>query len=112
VTSPLVLAGYRSFAAEHLDQLGWAIADTELVAVTRYAEAVPLLRVFHPALPCIGESVSVVPTENAKRSWEWWFRLSDGRLIAECDDLNRAVGQILEALDPILRVVARQRSAP
>ncbi|MFC9973215.1 hypothetical protein ACFVH6_20220 [Spirillospora sp. NPDC127200] len=101
-------AAYQSAAAEYLDQLGWAVAKTELVAVTRYGQEIPLLRVFHPALSIVGESISAVPREDAESAW--WFRLSDGTYMAPCTDLPLAVSEIFRALEPIFRVVERQRS--
>ncbi|MFI0350381.1 hypothetical protein [Actinomadura sp. 9N407] len=103
--------GYRALAAEHLDGLGWAIADTELVAVTRYAEAVPLLRVFHPKVPVVGESIIAAPAQEAQSEAVWWYWLPDGSPLAPCTDLPRTVERIFEALDPIIRIAHRVCSA-
>lgn len=106
------LASYRPAAAEHLEELGWAVAETELAAVARYAEAIPLLRVFHPSLPCIGESISAVPVCGQNGSASWWYRLSDGGLLAPCADPTCAVERLHEALAPILQVVTRNQAVP
>lgn len=105
------LATYRAMAAEQLDRLGWAIADTELVAVTRYAEAVPLLRVFHPKLPMVGESISALPGQEDGRDSEWWYRLPDGNGLAPCADLPRTIERLFEWLDPVIRLAHGERAA-
>jgi hypothetical protein len=102
--------GYRALAAEHLDRLGWAIADTELVAVTRYAEAVPSLRVFHPKVPVIGESIIAASTQEAQGEAVWWYWLPDGSRLAPCTDLPRTLERIFKALDPIIRIAHGARA--
>jgi hypothetical protein len=99
---------YRSMAAEHLDRLGSTLAECELAAVTRYAGLVPLLRVFHPALPCIGETVAAMPFQDGQGACVWWFVLPGYDFLARCSDLERTVERLFEALAPIIQVVTGQ----
>jgi hypothetical protein len=104
------LVKYRPLAAEHLDLLGWVIADTDLTAVTRYAEVIPLLRVSHPALPCMGESVSAMPMPDGKGANVWWFMLPIGGLLTPCSDLAGTVERLYTVLAPIFQAADGRRS--
>ncbi|MFB4314757.1 hypothetical protein [Actinomadura sp. 21ATH] len=106
---PAITDDYRATAAACLDRLGWAVADTELVAVTRYAEAVPMLRVFHPKLPNVGESISAVPVREDGADPVWWYRHSGGGRLAPCADPSRALECVFELLDLVIRIAHGER---
>ncbi|MFB4314363.1 hypothetical protein [Actinomadura sp. 21ATH] len=88
---------------ESLEALGQALAAAGWRAVPRYDEIPVRLRVFHPTLPVVGETVNVTSERTGP-----WFRSSTGRPLARCDDLPRAVaaidqllGRFLPAREPI-----------
>ncbi|MGI5163640.1 hypothetical protein ACQEU3_04725 [Spirillospora sp. CA-253888] len=79
----------------HLDSLSWALVDAGWATTSRTCETIPLLRVVHPDLPLIRESITV----HGHR-WRLWFHDSSGRAIAPVSDLRRAVAAIGASLEP------------
>ncbi|MEW2353958.1 hypothetical protein [Spirillospora sp. NPDC029432] len=83
--------------AELLEALGRALAEAGWRAVPRYDEIPVRLRIFHPTLPVVGETVSVTSERGGA-----WFRSSTGRPLAPCRDLPRAVAAINATLGRFL----------
>jgi hypothetical protein len=87
-------------AVVRLDRLASALGSAGYWCETRYLAVPSLLRVRHPALPVLGESVAAVPGPGAFGTRVWWFRSSSGAFIAQCGDLRRAVEVIAGLLAP------------
>jgi hypothetical protein len=68
-----------SSIAPHLDRLAQEVIREGWKAVPRYDAPYPLLRVFDPAAPEFGESVTLVP---GTASGIWWYRSSTGEDLA------------------------------
>ncbi|MFC5744093.1 hypothetical protein [Actinomadura rugatobispora] len=73
--------------AEILRELGQALADAGWRVEVRTHELPVRLRVVHPSLPEVGDTVRVASDEP-------WFRSSTGAHMARCDDLQGAVDYI------------------
>ncbi|WP_433333992.1 hypothetical protein [Spirillospora sp. CA-294931] len=78
----------------HLDALGGALAEAGWSSLSRYHEKPPLLRVFHPATPWFGDSVSVADSLEGTP----WFWSSTGDPLAPCADLEKAVARVEEQI--------------
>ena len=74
----------------HLDALGQGLAEAGMSVATRYWERPALLRVVSPALPGVGESVSVAEGPDGQP----WFRCSSGTLFAPCRDVPGATAEV------------------
>jgi hypothetical protein len=93
----------RVNSAVHLDRLAIALGEVEYDCVRRSDGGLLRLRVWHPTLPVLGESVSTVPGPGSTPgALVWWFRCSSGNLLAPCGDVNSAVTQILRLLAPFV----------
>ncbi len=84
---PLTARWLLNRLARALRRHGWTVDR-------RYAETRPMLRVFFPDAPCLGESVTVAAGDGG-----WWYRSSTGELLAPCSDMDRAVSQVTTALE-------------
>jgi hypothetical protein len=80
----------------HLDRLGRALAKRGWSSRIRLSASPPLLRVPVPGVPCVGESIRVVPVTGKGQ----WFRSSTGTLLAPCHDVDTAVHEIARLLAP------------
>lgn len=78
----------------HLERLGRVLAERG--RPSRLSASPPLLRVPVPGVPCVGESIRVVPVARAGR----WFRSSAGLLLAPCHDVDTAAREIARLLAP------------
>ncbi|NVI88519.1 hypothetical protein [Actinomadura sp. BRA 177] len=74
--------------ARRLRRRGWS-------AQARFGDGAPLVRLFDPRVPYIGDSVMVVWDETGRR-----FRSSTGELLASCDDADSACVRVAELLVP------------
>ncbi|GAB2846201.1 hypothetical protein GCM10022221_51870 [Actinocorallia aurea] len=63
------------------------------------------LRVWHPRLAGVGLCVEVCPRPGAGELVEAWFE-SNGDLLALCSEWDRAAGEVVKLMWPILAVVA------
>ncbi|RFS85477.1 hypothetical protein D0T12_10600 [Actinomadura spongiicola] len=82
----------------HLDALADALAFAGWTCVPRYDEATPLLRVFSPSLPMIGESISV----KAGVGGVPWFISSTGDPLRPCHDVPGACVEVSVRLAPLV----------
>lgn len=69
----------------HLESLAADLTAHGLVCEVRDEERHTLLRVWHPSVPMVGESVRAIPVGG--RSQVWWFYDSSGQPVARCKDL-------------------------
>ncbi|WP_152563814.1 hypothetical protein [Actinomadura welshii] len=85
----------RPFTARRrLDRLARALRRHGWTVDRRYLETLPMLRVFFPDAPCLGDSITVVSGDGG-----WWYRSSTGELLAPCSDLDLAVSQLSTLLE-------------
>ncbi|GAA2415725.1 hypothetical protein GCM10010191_27570 [Actinomadura vinacea] len=83
-------------AHRYLDRLARAMRRYGWTAELRYAQQPPiLLRVYSEAVPCIGESVSVLQENGA-----WWYRASYGVWLAQCTNVPLAAQRLSVLLTP------------
>jgi hypothetical protein len=73
--------------ARALRRQGWTVDR-------RYLETLPMLRVFFPGAPCLGDSITVVGGDGG-----WWYRSSTGELLAPCSRVDLAVSRISTLLE-------------
>ncbi len=73
--------------ARVLRRRGWRVER-------RYAETLPMLRVYFPGVAGLGESVTVVRGDGG-----WWFRSSRGVLLAPCWDVGLGASRVASSLD-------------
>lgn len=90
--------GDPSGDADHLDALAGAL-DANVWRAVRYGDAPPQLRVTRPAVPVIGETITVICAPSGP-----WFRSSTGDLMAPCGDLDGAVEHIERTLGRLVQV--------
>ncbi|TDD73490.1 hypothetical protein E1293_31280 [Actinomadura darangshiensis] len=90
-------------ARRQLNRLARALRRRGWTVDRRYAETCPMLRVFFPDMPCLGDSVTVAGGDGG-----WWYRSSTGELLAPCADMDLAVTQVTTALE---RWIAMARSS-
>ncbi|WP_433233984.1 hypothetical protein [Actinomadura nitritigenes] len=86
--------------ADRLDMLARALADAGWSSSPRYERIPPLIHVFAPDLPWFGESVLVADGPAGVP----WFESSTGDLLAPCDDLTCAVGEIAAGMARLLAI--------
>ncbi|MGI5166598.1 hypothetical protein ACQEU3_19815 [Spirillospora sp. CA-253888] len=91
-----------------LNQLAAALTAQGWTVSLRVNGRMPLLRVCAPALPIVGESISVRPRGRSRRLW---FYSSNGTPISPCHDLPTAVRQVGELMTPC-RLVAERFAQP
>lgn len=85
----------RPFTARrHLNRLARTLRRRGWTVDHRYAETRPILRVFFPDAPCLGDSITVAAGNGG-----WWYRSSTGELLAPCADIDLAVSRVTTALD-------------
>ncbi|MFD0683387.1 hypothetical protein [Actinomadura fibrosa] len=84
-------------AVRHLDTLGGELAARGHRVALRYGPPA-LLRVSHPALPVLGESVAVRPGPDGLP----WFAASTGVLLAPCSDVPEAARKVVDGLAPFV----------
>ncbi|WP_242911413.1 hypothetical protein [Actinomadura terrae] len=96
-----------AFITGHLDRLaqecvrqGWQVAP-------QYAETYPLLRIFDPAAPHIGESATLVP---GSATGVWKYRSSTGEDLAPHDAPARAAAKITRILTPYITAALAPRT--
>jgi hypothetical protein len=83
-------------AAAHLDALAKAVADAGLQSRSRYDQTPAVLQVWHPALPVVGESVTVTAGPDGQPG----YRSSLGDVLAPCTDPARAVAALQARVHP------------
>ncbi|WP_207924071.1 hypothetical protein, partial [Actinomadura bangladeshensis] len=84
---PLTARRLLNRLARALRRQGWTVDR-------RYFETPPMLRVFFPGAPCLGDSVTIAAGDGG-----WWYRSSTGELLAPCSDMELAVSRVMTALD-------------
>lgn len=80
---------------ELLQALGSALGGEGWMVLLITNDGPVRLRVFHLAVPGVGETVSVMPTRGGP-----WFRSSTGAPMAACSDIPGAVAFIDRVLGP------------
>lgn len=78
-----------------LERLRRALCREGWVAQRRYSGALVMLRVYSSAVPCIGDSITVVRGDGG-----WWFRSSTGDLLAPCSHVDLAAAEVSASLRP------------
>ncbi|GAA1872901.1 hypothetical protein [Actinomadura bangladeshensis] len=86
----------------HLDRLAQEVIREGWKAVPRYEGPCPLLRVFDPAIPDFGESISLVPGTTPDI---WWYRSSAGEDLAPHTRPGLAAERITRILLPYVTAV-------
>ncbi|WP_412516229.1 hypothetical protein K8Z49_35270 [Actinomadura madurae] len=76
-----------------LNRLARALRRQGCTVDRRYFETRPMLRVFFPAMPCLGDSITVVGGSGG-----WWYRSSTGELLAPCSRADLAAGRVSASL--------------
>ncbi|MEV5573288.1 hypothetical protein AB0L06_24860 [Spirillospora sp. NPDC052269] len=98
-------AGARAVRADvedhHLGRLAWALAENGWMSSSRPWERPRLLRVYHPLVPHIGESVQVRRCRG-----RLFFFDSTGHVLGHVRKLERAVAGLDAQLEPC-RVAAQ-----
>ncbi|MFG1858616.1 hypothetical protein ACGFJT_42760 [Actinomadura geliboluensis] len=82
-------------ARRHLNRLARRLRRGGWTAQPRYDESPPLLRVFDPRVPCVGESVTAVRDGSG-----WWFVSSTGGRLGACSDLEGTCAGVAASLVP------------
>jgi hypothetical protein len=85
-----------------LYRLGQALRRRGWMAHRRYGEPLVMLRVYSSAVPCLGESITVVRGDGG-----WWFRSSTGVLLAPCSRVDLAASEVSALLQPWVAAVCR-----
>ncbi|CNF01253.1 Uncharacterised protein [Mycobacterium tuberculosis] len=78
-----------------LDRLRRPLRREGWVAERRYDGSLVMLRVYSSAVPCIGDSITVVRGDGG-----WWFRSSTGDLLAPCSHVDLAASEVSALLGP------------
>jgi hypothetical protein len=91
----------------HLDRLAQEVIREGWKAVPRYDGPCPLLRVFDPAVPDFGESITLVPGTT---SGVWWYRSSTGEDLAPHTKPARAAERITRILVPYVTAALAAQS--
>ncbi|SFQ34465.1 hypothetical protein SAMN04489713_1285 [Actinomadura madurae] len=91
----------------YLDQLAHEIIRQGWKAVPRYDGPHPLLRVFDPAVPDFGESITLVPGTTPD---VWWYRSSTGENLAPHTKPARAAERITRILLPFVTAALAART--
>jgi hypothetical protein len=91
----------------HLDRLAHEVIREGWKAVPRYDGPHPLLRVFDPAVPDFGESITLVPGTTPDI---WWFRSSTGEDLAPHTKPVRAAERITRILIPFVTAALAART--
>ncbi|MFC9973479.1 hypothetical protein ACFVH6_21555 [Spirillospora sp. NPDC127200] len=96
---------------ERLAELAVALGARGLVCSPRYQETPPVLRVWNPEVPIVGESISAVigPLPPDGKT-PWWYRCSCKHLIAGCDDPTQAATLIFDHLEHYIKGAKRVRA--
>lgn len=81
----------------HLDRLAQEVIRERWRAVLRYDGRYPLLRVFAPAVPDFGESITLVPGTTPGI---WWYQSSTGEDLAPRTKPVHAAKRITRILTP------------
>jgi hypothetical protein len=89
----------RADPAADLDLLARAVREAGFECVRRGDGGLLRVRVWHPALPGFGESVSTVPGPGGMQPW---FRCSSGTLLAPCGDPAGAAAHVVRLLAPFV----------
>ncbi|WP_433461721.1 hypothetical protein [Spirillospora sp. CA-128828] len=76
-------------------------------AVPRYDGPHPLLRVFDPAVPDFGESITLVPGRTPDI---WWYQASTGEDLAPHNKPSRAAERITRILTPYVTAALAART--
>ncbi|MFA1546611.1 hypothetical protein [Actinomadura chokoriensis] len=82
-------------ARRHLNRLARRLRRRGWAAQPRYGGSPPLLRVFDPRVPSVGDSVTTVRDGDG-----WWFASSTDDRLATCSDLDGACVGVAEMLVP------------
>ena len=96
-----------SSIAVHLDRLAQEVIHEGWKAVPRYDGPCPLLRVFDPAVPDLGESITLVPGTTPDI---WWYRSSTGEDLAPHTRPVRAAERITRILIPYVTAALAAQS--
>jgi hypothetical protein len=91
----------------HLDRLAQEVIREGWKAVPRYDGPHPLLRVFDPAVPDFGESITLVPGTTRD---VWWYRSSTGEDLAPHTKPIRAAERITRILIPFVTAALAART--
>lgn len=91
----------------HLDRLAQEVIREGWKAVPRYDGGCPLLRVFDPAVPDFGESITLVPGTTPD---VWWYRSSTGEDLAPHTKPIHAAERITRILTPYVAAVLAART--
>ncbi|SNS69960.1 hypothetical protein [Actinomadura mexicana] len=91
----------------HLDRLAHELIREGWKAVPRYDGPLPLLRVFDPAVPGLGESVTLAPGSTSDA---WWYRSSTGEDLAPHTSPARAAERITRILTPYVAAALAARA--
>jgi hypothetical protein len=89
----------------YLDSLAYELIRTGWAALPRYSAPQPALHVFAPAVPSVGESISVAPAPGTE---EHWYRSSTGSLLAPCTQPRDAARAVIAVLSPWVKAVIAQ----
>ncbi|MFG2248184.1 hypothetical protein [Spirillospora sp. NPDC048823] len=96
-----------SSVTTHLDRLSTEVIREGWQTLRRYDGPHPLLRVFDPAVPHFGESVSLVH-ESTSRTW--WYQSSTGENLAPYNRPGLAAARITRILIPFVTAVLAART--
>lgn len=91
----------------HLDRLAQEVIREGWKAVPRYDGPYPLLRVFDPAVPDLGESITLVPGTTSDI---WWYRSSAGEDLAPHTKPILAAERITRILIPFVTAALAAQS--
>lgn len=81
-------------ARRWLNRLGRALRRQGWRVDRRYGETLPVLRVYFPGAPTLGESITVAAGDGG-----WWYRSSTRELLAPCADVDLTVSLITTSLE-------------
>ncbi|WP_396446009.1 hypothetical protein [Actinomadura sp.] len=96
-----------SSVSVHLDRLAQEVIREGWKAVPRYDGSCPLLRVFDPAVPDFGESITLVPGTTSDI---WWYWSSTGEDLAPHTKPMRAAERITRILVPYVTAALAAQS--
>lgn len=96
-----------SSMTSHLDRLAHEVVREGWKAVPRYEGALPLLRVYDPAVPGFGESITLA---SGSASDAWWYRSSTGEDLAPHTNPAGAAERITRILTPYVAAALAARA--
>ncbi|WP_433329885.1 hypothetical protein [Spirillospora sp. CA-294931] len=96
-------------AVDDLEQLALAMSSAGWQSRLLRDDHPPVLRVWHPSVPSVGDTITVAPEALGPGS-QPWHKSSTGELVGQCADPQRTAARIQELLGPLVAAIAGSSS--